>query len=151
MKKLFKKIILSSLLLTVMFFVMPYFAYAASLIGSPHDMSGAFFSLGDGGSCATCHIPHKSTGGRWLWQKPNRPTGAEGVIGEMCAWCHANNAYGAAALIEASFSEKYVFPGIGDGKLSHGLKAEGAYEEGTLKSGLPYADKRYYSESEPWT
>ena len=105
------------------------YAFAAGVVGTPHDVTNAFNNIG---TCSVCHIPHKAHGSR-VWPTPDRGIGEEGEAGNLCLTCHSSNGYGSTIFIEASFAEKYVFPGFSTGKESHGLKIDNPYKEGTLK------------------
>ena len=105
----------------------------SAVIGTSHDMESVIPSH-KSGLCSVCHIAH-SRG--LLWPTPDRSIGEEGFIGNVCFSCHSSNAYGAAALIEASFAERYVFPGIGVSKYSHGHDISDKYNDGTINSELP--------------
>jgi predicted CXXCH cytochrome family protein len=90
--------------LVIMFMVSS--AFAAGIVGTPHDVRGIDTDLG---VCSTCHIPHKSTGNR-LWFN-NMVTGASGgTVGELCSECHGGGGgYGAGLLDEAGGAALTVF------------------------------------------
>jgi predicted CXXCH cytochrome family protein len=129
-----KKISPAFLIIVFVISAMASLARAAGVVDTPHDVRAVDQSLG---VCSTCHIPHKSTGHR-LWFEPNRGIGSEGAVGILCFSCHSGNSYGPAIFIEASFSEKYVFPDIGKGALSHGMDVDGPYKDGTAGSELTH-------------
>jgi predicted CXXCH cytochrome family protein len=140
MNKLIRKNILRLILLTLVIILDFTFAFAGGVISSTHEIISHIFPVSSIGSCPICHIPHKSPGLNRYWTIPNRGFGPEGEVGNLCFACHSSNGYGSTLLTEASYAEKYVFPGVGMSRSSHGLTVTKEYEEGTVGSELPYAN-----------
>jgi len=111
-------------------------AFAAGVVGTPHDMTEITTGVG---TCSTCHIPHKSTGGGRLWAATMSATGT--VVSNLCSSCH-NDAGGFGTLLtNAASAATTVYTAQSHGLLVSGtvslLTALGDRTE-LILSDLPY-------------
>jgi predicted CXXCH cytochrome family protein len=94
-------------------------AFAAGVIGTPHDVSS--YIIGSAGACSVCHVPHKSVGAR-LWAADMDTSGTPtGVVGPLCSSCH-ELAGGYTTLVNANAASYTVYNAA-----AHGLFANSGY------------------------
>jgi len=121
-------------------------AFAAGVIGTPHDVTSAIGSATPNlaGACSVCHIPHKSPGGNRLWasamvtpaHNADGTMNSMGVVGQFCGYCHTTE--GGSGLSNAARAEFAVYTGTG-----HDLDTTNYYvvtsgTQDVAASGLPY-------------
>ncbi len=115
-------------------------AFAASVVGTPHDITQQAPAQG---TCSVCHIPHKSPGTERLWASPmgGGAVNIDGVVGRLCFACHnvggvyGNQSTGSVPL--AGLAGQFVFPSVNS---AHGLNISGYVTDGVGAAGVDEVD-----------
>jgi predicted CXXCH cytochrome family protein len=121
-------------------------AFAAGVIGTPHDAT-TVTSLQDLGTCATCHIPHKAAGGR-LWATTMGTT-TLGVVSNLCSACHTTNAGYGTVFKNAAGARATVFATAAHDMSTIGEYARGGAIGSSTDNEIPLSQLPYSGSTSP--
>ncbi len=127
-------------LLLLMILVVTNAVFAASVVGTPHDITQLEPAQG---TCSVCHIPHKSPGSERLWAQPmgGGAINVDGIVGRLCFACHSTGGvYGnstTGSVPQAGYAGQNVFPSTNG---AHGLNVSGYVTDGVGSAGADEVD-----------